>query len=119
MATGTFCGFIVILIATFAGFILRADINKRFDIFFSLIGGALFITSGVMIIEAWEHSFRTRTRDLAILKGTISIINGVLCVLDAIFTFKGDWQRIIGDMFNRKYGTYRIDDNNHNNNSDV
>lgn len=67
---------------------MKARINKRLDIFFSLMGSALFEASGVLIIEAWEHSFRTRTRDLAILKGSISIINGVLFLFDCIFTFK-------------------------------
>lgn len=67
---------------------MKASIKKRLDIIYSLFGGALFIASGVLIIEAWEHSFRTRTRDLAILKGSISIINGVVCLFDCVFTFK-------------------------------
>lgn len=67
---------------------MNARINKRLDIFFSLMGCALFEASGVLIIEAWEPSFRTRTRDLAILKGSVSIINGALFLFDCIFTFK-------------------------------
>lgn len=67
---------------------MKATFNKRQDIFFSFIGSGLFVVSGVLIIEAWQHSFRTRTRDLAILKGAVSIINGVLFFFDCVFTFK-------------------------------
>lgn len=67
---------------------MKTQFNKRLDIFFSLIGCGMFTSSGVMIIEAWQHSFRTQTRDLAILKGSVAIINGVLFLLDSVFTFK-------------------------------
>lgn len=67
---------------------MKSRIPKRLDIFLSLMGSALFEATGVLIIEAWEHSFRTRTRDLAILKGSVSIITGVLFLFDCIFTFK-------------------------------
>lgn len=67
---------------------MKARVTKRLDIFFSLMGSVLFGATGVLIIEAWDHSFRTRTRDLAILKGSISIINGVLFLFDCIFVFK-------------------------------
>lgn len=112
LATGTFCGFIIILVATFAsllkkilvfhmfydetnlcccisGYLVKSKINKRIDIFYSLIGAILFLASGVFITEEWQHAFRTRTRDTALLKGALSIVNGVLFIFDCIFTFKG------------------------------
>lgn len=67
---------------------MRATIHRRIDIFFSIMGCGLFIASGVFVIEAWEHSFRTRTRDLALIKASLSIVNGVLFGFDAIFTFR-------------------------------
>lgn len=110
MATGTFTGYIIVVIGVFAGEIcsktfyilytcislslsntgvlMRAPIHKRIDIFFSVLGCALFVASGVFIIEAWEFSFRTRTRDLALIKASLSIVNGVLFGFDAIFTFR-------------------------------
>lgn len=88
LATGTFCGFIIILLAVFFGFLMKSPMGKRIDIFLSVAGAAAFITSGVFIIEAWENSFRTRTRDVAILKGSVSIINGAVFVLDSLFTFR-------------------------------
>ncbi|XP_055714015.1 protein snakeskin-like [Phlebotomus papatasi] len=88
LATGTFCGYIIVLIAIFAGHMIGTPVNKRLSIFYSIIGSVMFITSGVFIIEAWEHSFRTRTRDLAITKGSVAIINGAVFLLDTIFTFR-------------------------------
>ncbi|XP_017152351.1 uncharacterized protein LOC108162231 [Drosophila miranda] len=88
LATGTFTGYIIVVIGVFAGVLMRAPIHKRIDIFFSVMGCALFVASGVFIIEAWEFSFRTRTRDLALIKASLSIVNGVLFGFDAIFTFR-------------------------------
>ncbi|XP_049283569.1 uncharacterized protein LOC125763905 [Anopheles funestus] len=88
LATGTFCGFIVILFTVMAGYLMKAHLNRRLSIFYSLLGCGCFLTSGVFIIEAWEHAFRTRTRDLAITKGSIAVINGVIFLMDTIFTFR-------------------------------
>ncbi|XP_058127354.1 uncharacterized protein LOC131291246 [Anopheles ziemanni] len=88
LATGTFCGFIVILSTIMAGYLIKAHLHRRLAIFYSLLGSACFLTSGVFIIEAWKHAFRTRMRDLAITKGSIAIINGVIFLMDTIFTFR-------------------------------
>lgn len=45
---------------------MKATINKRIMLFYSLLGTILFITSGVFIIQSWDRAFRTRTRDLGI-----------------------------------------------------
>ncbi|XP_055390119.1 uncharacterized protein LOC129619065 isoform X2 [Condylostylus longicornis] len=88
LATGTFTGFILIVLGVFAGVLMKAPIHKRIDVFFSVVGCSLFICSGVLLIEAWENAFRTRTRDLAMIKASLSIINGVLFGFDAMFTFR-------------------------------
>ncbi|CAG9803118.1 unnamed protein product [Chironomus riparius] len=88
IATGTFCGYCIILLAVMAGYLMKATINKRIMLFYSLLGTALFLTSGVFIIQSWERAFRTRTRDLAMTKGVVSIINGVIFLMDTIFTFR-------------------------------
>ncbi|XP_058811336.1 uncharacterized protein LOC131676233 [Topomyia yanbarensis] len=88
LATGTFCGFIVILTTVMIGYLMKAHIHRRLNLFYSLLGCGLFLTSGVFIIKAWEHAYRTRTRDLAITKGSVALINGVIFLMDAIFTFR-------------------------------
>lgn len=112
LATGTFCGFCIILTAVMAGmnkyrkrvkimrivndsisdwiagYLMKATINKRIMLFYSLLGSVLFLTSGIFIIQSWDRAFRTRTRDLAMTKGVVSIINGVIFFMDLIFTFR-------------------------------
>lgn len=73
------------------GHLIGSPIDKRLNIFYSIIGCALFITSGVFIIESWEKSFRTKTRDLAMAKGSVAIINGAMFFLDTVFTYRDNW----------------------------
>lgn len=88
LVAGTFVGFSVILIGLFAGYLMGTPINKKIDIFFSLIGCAMFIASGVLVLQAWESGFKTERRRLAISKGSLAIVNGVLFFFDAVFTFR-------------------------------
>lgn len=68
---------------------MNTPINKRIDIFFSLVGAALFIASGVLIIQQWEDAFlKTETRKIALAKGSLAIINGIVFFLDTILTFR-------------------------------
>lgn len=80
------------------GYILSTPINKRIDIFFSLIGAALFIASGAIILNEWNDgksnyiSFEKlrENKDLVPVKGGLAITNGILFILDVVFTFR-DW----------------------------
>ncbi|XP_055616229.1 uncharacterized protein LOC129762206 [Toxorhynchites rutilus septentrionalis] len=88
LVSGTFVGYTIILIGLFAGYLISNPINKKLDLFFSLLGCAMFIASGVLILEAWESGFKTERRRLAISKGSLAIINGVLFFFDSVFTFR-------------------------------
>uniref|UniRef100_T1E390 Putative membrane protein n=1 Tax=Psorophora albipes TaxID=869069 RepID=T1E390_9DIPT len=88
LVAGTFVGYTIILIGLFAGYLLSNPINKKIDLFFSLLGCAMFIASGVLILQAWESGFKTDRRRMAIGKGSLAIINGVLFFIDAVFTFR-------------------------------
>lgn len=62
--------FIVIAnVSIFLGYIMGTPINKRIDLFFSLLGCAMFIAAGVLILQEWESGFKTERRRLAISKG--------------------------------------------------
>lgn len=93
LASGTFLGYTIILVGLFSGYLLSTPINKRIDIFFSLIGCVLFIATGALIIQAWNddfiHStFKTDARKLALTKGSLAIVNGIIFFCDVIFTFR-------------------------------
>uniref|UniRef100_A0A182J558 DUF7775 domain-containing protein n=1 Tax=Anopheles atroparvus TaxID=41427 RepID=A0A182J558_ANOAO len=88
LTSGTFVGYSVILIALFAGYLLSNPINKKLDMFFSLIGCAMFIASGVLILKEWENAWSNDTKKIAISKGSLAIVNGVLFLFDAVFTLR-------------------------------
>ncbi len=75
---------------------MNTPINKRIDIFFSIVGGILFIASGVLIIQFWNDSgygkihgiFVKEDKNLGITKGSLAIINGILFFIDVVFTFR-------------------------------
>ncbi|XP_055585120.1 uncharacterized protein LOC129737971 [Uranotaenia lowii] len=88
LVSGTFVGYSIILIGLFAGYLINSPINKKIDIFFSLLACAMFVASGVLVLQAWESGFKTDRRRMAISKGSLAIINGVLFFFDAVFTFR-------------------------------
>lgn len=96
LINGTFVGFTIILLGMFAGYLLNTPINKRLDIFFSIVGCAMFIASGVVILQYWNDSglgkihatFSTEAKNLGYTKGAFAITNGVLFLVDILFTFR-------------------------------
>lgn len=95
---------------------MKAKINKRIMLFYSLMGAGLFLTSGFFILQSWERAFRNRTRDLAMCKGIISIINGVIFAMDAIFTFRQKKQPLIFESW-ETVEDCEVDDNEDDKNS--
>ncbi|XP_066582763.1 protein snakeskin-like [Prorops nasuta] len=88
---GTFGGYLIILIGLFAGIVMGTPVNRRVDLFFSLIGCVLFITAGALNIEFFRSlAYRSSFRDTGLAKGSISVIEGALFLLDAILTFRGE-----------------------------
>ena len=75
---------------------MSTPINKRIDLFFSLLGCAMFIASGVLILQYWNDSatakvvgfFDNDKKTLGITKGSIAVVNGILFFFDVIFTFR-------------------------------
>ncbi|XP_031829043.1 uncharacterized protein LOC116425460 [Nomia melanderi] len=88
---GTFGGYLIILVGLFAGSVMGTPVNRRVDLFFALVGCALFIVAGALNIDffsniTWKNSFR----DTGLAKGSISIIEGALLLVDAFLTFRGE-----------------------------
>lgn len=96
LINGTFVGFSIILVGIFAGYLLNTPINKRLDIFYSLIGCGMFIASGILIISYWNDStigkihgaFSGDAKNLGITKGSLAIVNGIVYLVDVFFTFR-------------------------------
>ncbi|XP_011498300.1 PREDICTED: uncharacterized protein LOC105362529 [Ceratosolen solmsi marchali] len=90
LATGTFGGYLIILVGLFAGGIMATPVNRRVDLFFSLVGCALFIAVGSMVISNHQYLANSSVRDKYMAKGSISIIEGFIFLVDAILTFRGE-----------------------------
>ncbi|XP_011143454.1 uncharacterized protein LOC105185552 [Harpegnathos saltator] len=88
---GTFGGYLIILVGLFIGSVMGTPVNRRVDLFFSLIGCALFIAAGALNIDFFQKlSHSSSFRDTGLAKGSISIIEGVLFLVDAFLTFRGE-----------------------------
>lgn len=88
---GTFGGYLIILVGLFAGSIMGTPVNRRVDLFFSLIGCVLFIAAGALNIDQFNKlSHRSSFRDTGLAKGSLSIIEGALFLVDAFLTFRGE-----------------------------
>lgn len=56
----------------------------------------MFITSGVLIIQFWNDSVGGKVigwassdrKNLGITKGSLAIVNGILFLVDVVFTFR-------------------------------
>lgn len=88
---GTFGGYLIILVGGCFGSLMGTPINRRVDLFFSLVGFALFIITGALNIEAFRTLLhKSSFRDIGLAKGSICIIQGALFLLDSYFTVKGE-----------------------------
>lgn len=85
LTVGTFGGYLIILIGLFAGGMMGTPVNRRVDLFFSLMGCVLFIAAGALIIDNHKNSGGS-----IVAKGSLSIVEGILFFIDAVLTFRGE-----------------------------
>ncbi|XP_076291728.1 uncharacterized protein LOC143214487 [Lasioglossum baleicum] len=88
---GTFGGYIIILVGLFAGNVMGTPVNRRVDLFFAVVGCALFIITGALNIDLFSKiAYKSSFRDTGLAKGSISIIEAALFLVDAFLTFRGE-----------------------------
>ncbi|KAG5681559.1 hypothetical protein PVAND_010979 [Polypedilum vanderplanki] len=98
---GTFIGYTIILLGLLGAHLMSAPIDKRIDLFFSLVGTALFMTSGIMVLQNWNEDTlnkvsetlgfgTTDSKKIGMTKGSFCIINAIVFIVDIIFTFRHD-----------------------------
>ncbi|KAL4120534.1 hypothetical protein QTP88_013206 [Uroleucon formosanum] len=91
ITTGTYVGYVIILIGIFIGLFTGTPISSRLDMFFVLIGAALFIVSGAMSYNYFNgFQFKSSYVNIGLSKAWFSIFNGVVFVVDAAFTYRGE-----------------------------
>ncbi|XP_043274197.1 protein snakeskin-like [Venturia canescens] len=91
ITNGTIGGYLIILVGLLAGGVMGTPVNRRVDLFFSLIGCALFIATGSMVIDTFQHIVHSDSfRDTGLAKGSLCIFEGAFFLVDAILTFRGE-----------------------------
>lgn len=89
LVTGTFVGYLIIFAGAAAGYVMQTPSHKRVDIFYSLVGVALFVSSGALIIDKYQNASKSDWRDKNLAKASLAIINGALLLIDAVLTQRG------------------------------
>ncbi|KOB71913.1 hypothetical protein OBRU01_11494, partial [Operophtera brumata] len=89
LVTGTFVGFLIIFAGAAAGYVMQTPSHKRIDIFYSLVGVALFVASGALIIDRYQHYSKGEIKDKNLAKASLAIINGAILLVDAVLTQRG------------------------------
>lgn len=89
IVTGTYAGFVVIIIGSFIGFLTGNSINKTVDLFFCVVGAVLYILAGIFTYQHFHGwKFNTSHANLGLTKSGLAIIQGIVFIVDAFFTFK-------------------------------
>ena len=91
VSAGTFVGFVIILIGGFSGHLASSPITKRIDVFYCLVGCALFIAAGALNIKHYEDAWKSEKRDYGLAIGSLAIINGACFLIDSLFTWRGEY----------------------------
>jgi len=91
---GTFGGYLIILIGLFVGGLTGTPVNRRVDLFFSVVGCILFLIAGILTINLFQGTvdipFVSSNKGLGITKGSFAIIESLLMLIDAVLTFRGE-----------------------------
>lgn len=89
IVTGTYAGFLIVIIGSFIGFLTGNSINKTIDLFFCVVGAVLYIFAGILTYKHFHGwTFNTSHANVGLTKSGLAIIQGIVFIVDAFFTFK-------------------------------
>ncbi|KAF7993939.1 hypothetical protein HCN44_011208 [Aphidius gifuensis] len=87
ISTGTTFGYVVILVGVTAGALMGTPVNRRVDLFFSLIGVVLFMFTAFV---TFFHYQGQESGMAGVSRGILSGIQGLILIADAFLTFRGE-----------------------------
>lgn len=85
-STGAITGYLIILAGALIGLLTDTPINRRVDLFFSIVGCIIFIISGSLVLDNKSGM----GDDKSTAKGSLCIIEGIIFAVDAALVFKGE-----------------------------
>ncbi|XP_072392961.1 uncharacterized protein [Diabrotica undecimpunctata] len=82
--------FIIILLGEAAAYFLKCPLDKKIDIYYSIVGCSLFLATGILNMLRYTDYSSSRWKTFGIFKSLFSLVNAVLFAVDAFFTYKGE-----------------------------
>uniref|UniRef100_A0A6M2DM23 Putative secreted protein member of chemokine factor super family danaus plexippus plexippus n=1 Tax=Xenopsylla cheopis TaxID=163159 RepID=A0A6M2DM23_XENCH len=89
LCTGTFIGFIIILIGLVIGRYQNYAMDRHLEWYFIGLGAILFIACGGLYIDAYDNAFKGEIRDKGLACGSFSIITAAVLIADIGNTLRG------------------------------
>ncbi|KOC62346.1 hypothetical protein WH47_05329, partial [Habropoda laboriosa] len=87
---GAFGGYLIILAGIFLGILLGSALDRRLDMFFTVAGFILFVLAGALILDYFANSvYKGSFRDTGLAKGCVSLVEGILFLVDAVLVYRG------------------------------
>ncbi|XP_028133482.1 uncharacterized protein LOC114328733 [Diabrotica virgifera virgifera] len=86
----TYGAFIIILVGEAAAYFWKCPLDKKIDIYYSIVGCSLFLATGIFNILRYTDQSGSKNKTMGIIKALFSLVNGVVFALDAFLTYKGE-----------------------------
>jgi len=91
LITTTFSGFLIVFVGTFISLVTGHGLHKTIDMFYCLVGAILYIVAGSLCINHFQGwTFSSSTTNMGLTKGSLAIVQGVICLVDGFFTFRAE-----------------------------
>lgn len=91
--SAVFGGYLIIMIGLVLGFFVDTAFGKRVDLYFTILGGLLFLSAGIMTYNYFSGRPKILETDhskYGMYKAWTSIIAGVIFFVDGVFTFRAE-----------------------------
>jgi hypothetical protein len=91
--SAVFGGYLIIMIGLVLGFFVDTAFGRRTDLYFTVLGGVLFLSAGIMTYNHFNGRpkiLETEVSRNGMMKAWAAIITGVIYFVDAVFTFRAE-----------------------------
>ncbi|XKL60924.1 hypothetical protein PGB90_007981 [Kerria lacca] len=89
--SAVFGGYLIIMIGLLLGFFVDTAFGRRTDMYFTVLGGVLFLAAGIMSYNYFSgRLIQTEVSKRGMWKAWAAIINGIIFFVDGVFTFRAE-----------------------------
>ncbi|CAH0723278.1 unnamed protein product, partial [Brenthis ino] len=87
LVSGTYVGYLIVFAGYAAGYLMQTPLQKRLDLFYSIVGALLFVTSGAVVIDGLYNFPTSEYKRINMAKASLSIVTGAVFLTDAVLTY--------------------------------